>query len=261
MDDVSRLAWHPAKSDAGERNTLGSRVYAVLRELLISGAFQPGEKLSLRSLAQRLGVSVQPVRDAVARLIGDEALEVAPNRAVRVPIMTAAQFEELTAIRLAIEGFAVETAARERTAADLVKIRRFDRAFRRQCRAAAPDAELAVQANHGLHFCVYRAARMPALMPIIEGLWLRIGPVLNLDMRGSPERLHVGQAEACHAAMVAGLEVRSGARARAALEKDIRTAASFIRSRGVLFGPQKSLARGSAGQGVRLARSVASAIG
>jgi DNA-binding GntR family transcriptional regulator len=237
---ASRLASNgdaPDIAPAGPDSTLGSRVYAHLRELLIAGAFQPGEKLSLRSLAQKSGVSVQPIRHAVSRLIGDEALEVAPNRAVRVPLMTAAQFAELTAIRLAIEGFAVEIAACERSAADLAKIRRFDRAFRRECRSATPDAERAVLANHALHFAAYRAARMPALMPIIEGLWLRIGPVLNLDMRASPQRLQIGLAEACHAAMLAGLEERSPAMARAALEKDIRTAASFIRGRGVLFKP------------------------
>jgi DNA-binding GntR family transcriptional regulator len=234
-DYISRLARHGRLPDGGGRLSLGAQVYGVLRELLIAGAFQPGEKLSLRSLAQRLELSVQPVREAVARLIGDEALEVAPNRAVRVPVITAAQFSELTEIRLAIEGFAVAAAARRRTATDMVKIRRLDRQFRRQCGAALPDQEAAVQANHDLHFHVYRAARMPALMPIIEGLWLRIGPVLNLDMRASPERLQMGQAEACHAAMVAGLQAGSARTARLALEKDIRTAAAFILSRGILF--------------------------
>ena len=228
----------PAQAVAGAARadrTLGSRVSALLREQLIRGTFQPGDKLSLRSLDQEFGVSVQPVRHAVAGLIGDEALEVAPNRAVRVPIMTASKFDELTAIRLTIEGFAVETAARTRSAADLATIRRCDRDFRRECRAAAPNAERAVRANQALHFAAYRAAGMPALMAIIERLWLRIGPVLNLDMRASPQRLQMGLAEACHAALLSAMETGSGAKARAALEKDIRTAAAFIRSRGILF--------------------------
>lgn len=238
-DYTARLARHGKLPGEGGRSTLAARVYCVLRELLISGAFQPGEKLSLRSLAERLDVSVQPVREAVARLIGDGALEVAPNRAVRVPIMTAGQFLELTAIRLAIEGFAVETAARHRTATDLATFRRLDRQFRRECSATRPDPERAVQVNHDLHFQVYRAARMPALMPIIEGLWLRIGPVLNLDMRDSPQRLQMGQAEACHASLIRGLEARSASVARKALERDIQTAASFILSRGILFRTTK----------------------
>ena len=157
--------------------------------------------------------------------------------------VTAAHFDELTAIRLAIEGFAVETAARERSAADLARIRRFDLAFRRECRSRMPDAERAVQANQALHFATYRAAGMPALMPIIEGLWLRIGPVLNLDMRASPQRLQMGFAEACHAAMVAALAEHAGSKARSALEKDIRTASAFIKSRGVLFKPEQGRAQ------------------
>ncbi len=264
MSAVTSAAAPVAAASAAEASapdrTLGSRVSALLRERLIGGAFQPGDKLSLRSLAQEFGVSMQPVRHAVAGLIGDEALEVAPNRAVRVPVMTAAKFDELTAIRLAIEGFAIETAARSRSAADLASIRRFDRAFRRECRSGAPDAERAVRANQALHFAAYRAAGMPALMAIIEGLWLRIGPVLNLDMRASPQRLQMGQAESCHAALLRGLEEGSPAKSRAALEKDIRAAAAFIRSRGVLFKPPRGRAqvtpkgRGARGQAIDTSR-------
>ncbi len=76
-----------------DRQTLGERAYAQLADLLISGRLAPGEKLSLRAAADVLGVSIMPVREAVSRLVADRALEVAPNRAVRVPMMTAAQFQ------------------------------------------------------------------------------------------------------------------------------------------------------------------------
>ncbi len=194
----------------------------------------PGEKLSLRSVADGLAMSMQPVREAVARLIADEALEVTPNRAVRVPLMSAERFRELTTVRLAIEGFAAEVAAAHHDRAALAQIREYDRRFRAQCLRARPDLDQAVQANHDLHFAVYRAAGLPSLLPIIEGLWLRIGPVLNLDMRATEQRLSMGGAEACHAAMVAGLAARSASQARAALERDIRLAARFILQRGIL---------------------------
>lgn len=218
----------------GERPTLGARVHAELRDLLISGQLQPGEKVSLRMLADRLGVSMQPVREAVSRLIADEALEVLPNRAVRVPIMTQVRFVELTAIRQAIEGFAVERAAIERSTGDLAEILRQERLFRRAARAPAPAADAAVLANRDLHFAVYRAARLATLIPIIEGLWLRIGPVLNLDMRASPERLASGHAVECHSRLVTAIEQGQPAAARAALNDDIEGAASFIRERGGL---------------------------
>lgn len=219
---------------ARERHTLAHQVYAELRDWLIAGVLSPGEKLSLRTVAERLGVSMMPVREAVSRLIVDAALEVAPNRAVRVPVMSLAQFRELTQIRLAIEGFAVERAALQRSAQQLAAIKRHDAAFRRQCGHQRADVEAAVKANRALHFAVYDAAGLPSLIPIIEGLWLRIGPVLNLDMRASPERLRLGAAERCHARLVAAVEDRDPKAARAALAADITGAAAFIESRGVL---------------------------
>jgi DNA-binding GntR family transcriptional regulator len=220
---------------------MGGRVHGELAELLVSGVLSPGEKLSLRTIADRLGVSITPVRAAVARLITDHALEVLPKRAVRVPVLSLAQFRELTAIRLAIEGFAVERAAAHRATADLVAIRRYDAAFRRQCRRRRPDVGAAVRANQEFHFAVYRAAGLPALMPIIEGLWLRIGPVLNLDMRSSAPRLRIGAAERCHADLLAAIEERKARAARGALTADIEGAAAFIESRGVLPGEEQRI--------------------
>lgn len=213
---------------------MAGQVHGELRELLVSGVLTPGEKLSLRTVADRLGVSITPVREAVSRLITDNALEVLPNRAVRVPVVSLAQFRELTAIRLAIEGFAVERAAEQRSKKDLAAMRQHDGAFRRECRSRAPDVSAAVKANQEFHFAVYRAAGLPALMPIIEGLWLRIGPVLNFDMRSSAARLRIGAAESCHAQMLAAIEQGKPREAKAALAADIEGAAAFIESRGVL---------------------------
>ena len=199
--------------------TLGAQVLAHLRSQLITGMLSPGDKLSLRSLALQQGVSIQPVREAVARLVAERALEVAPKRSVRVPLMSLPQFRELTAIRLAIEGFAAEQAARRRGGGEGPVLRRFDAAIR---------------ANAGLHFAAYRAAGMPALIAIIEGLWLRIGPVLNLDLRSGENRLASGVAARSHAAMVAAIERGDARAARAALREDIGSTAAYIETRGVL---------------------------
>src|SRR5256885_9192233 len=59
-----------------KRQTLSSDVYAQLRELLITGQMIPGEQISLRTTASALGVSVMPVREAVHRLVAEQALEL-----------------------------------------------------------------------------------------------------------------------------------------------------------------------------------------
>ena len=215
-------------------DTLGKQVLAHLRTQLITGLLAPGDKLSLRSLALQLGVSMQPVRDAVSRLVAERALEVTPKRSVQVPLMRLAQFRELTTIRLGVEGFAVEHAARQRGGAELAELRRHEAGFRRQSQRACPDVDAAIVANANLHFAIYRAAGMPALVAIIEGLWLRIGPVLNLDMRGGTGRLASGMAMNCHAALLAAIERGDATAARDALLEDIQSTAEFIEARGVL---------------------------
>jgi DNA-binding GntR family transcriptional regulator len=218
-----------------ERVTLGERVHAELRELLMSGELAPGQRMSLRSIAETLGVSIMPVREAVARLVSDQSLEVLPNRAVRVPLMSRARFCELTAVRLAVEGFAAEEAARNRSDADLMAMQRFERAFLDQARSPDPQAGQAVRANKELHFAVYRATGLPTLVGIIEGLWLKIGPVLNFDLKISPDRLRTGGAAEQHRRLVAAVEARDGASARKALTDDVKGAASFIESTGRLL--------------------------
>lgn len=219
---------------SGARETLGARVYRDLAGLLISGTLSPGDKVSLRTMAQRLGVSMQPVRQAVDRLVADQALEVLPNRAVRVPVISAGQFRELTAIRIVIEGLAVEKAAQCRSTKDIRALNTLNREFQGVSRGAGLDPLKAVRVNLELHFCAYRASGMPGLVAIIEGLWLRIGPVLNLDMRESPERLLRGTAGGYHTQMVEAIAAGNGRAARAALKGDIATAARFILGRGVL---------------------------
>lgn len=216
------------------RETLGERITAELRALLISGQLAPGEKLSLRRIAEALGVSMMPVREAVSRLAADGALEVLPGRAVRVPVMTLRDFRELTAIRLVVEGAAIEEAARRIRRDELERIRVHESRFRDVSSGEPPDAVAAVRANHDLHFAIYRAAAMPLLLEMIERLWLKAGPVLNLDMRAEPRRLKGGNAVQAHAAMLVALGRQDPDGARAALIADITAAAAHIEAAGQL---------------------------
>ncbi|MBE7202649.1 MAG: GntR family transcriptional regulator, partial [Parafilimonas terrae] len=215
-----------------ERRTLSETTYDALSDLLASGRLAPGDRLSLRQTAAALGVSVMPVREAVSRLVADSALEVAPNRAVRVPIMSGGEFQALAETRMAIEGLAASRAAERRSAADLAAIRRAEAAFRTLAESERPDGARAVALNRDLHFAVYAACGLDPLREIIARLWLKAGPVLNLDLRAHPERLEQGSALRRHAEVLAAIEARDGPAAAAAIAADIGDAANFILSRG-----------------------------
>jgi len=210
-----------------QHETLGERVTGELRALLIAGRLAPGEKLSLRRVAEALGVSMMPVREAVSRLAADKALEVLPGRAVRVPVLTLAQFRELTRIRLVVEGFAAEEATKVISDAQIAVVARHETAFLAAAKDP-PDPAAAVGANRDLHFALYEAAGMPSLVEMISRLWLKAGPILNLDMRHEPRRLDGGSAVVAHAQLLAALRRRDPAAARQALVEDISAAAEHI---------------------------------
>jgi DNA-binding GntR family transcriptional regulator len=226
---VGKLGEVSALDEVGslQHETLGERVTGELRALLIAGRLAPGEKLSLRRVAEALGVSMMPVREAVSRLAADKALEVLPGRAVRVPVLTLAQFRELTRIRLVVEGFAAEEATKVITDAQIAMVAQHEAAFLAAAKDP-PDPAAAVGANRDLHFALYEAAGMPSLIEMISRLWLKAGPILNLDMRHEPKRLDGGSAVVAHAQLLAALRRRDPAAARQALIEDISAAAEHI---------------------------------
>jgi DNA-binding GntR family transcriptional regulator len=220
--------------EARSGTTLGDRVHGKLRERLMAGEYAPGEKLSLRSVAEELGVSMTPVREAVSRLVADQALEVAPNKAVRVPLMNVRRFRELMALRIDIEGLAAARAAQARDEDDIMAIAASDNAFRLEALKPRPNAAKAVAINQKLHFAIYRAAKSDMLVDVIAGLWLKMGPIINLDLRENPERLKSGGAMNFHGAALAAIRKKDGEAARQAITGDIQGAGEFIIARGRL---------------------------
>lgn len=208
--------------------TLGRKVYLDLRNMLVSGYFEPGERLTLRQVAAALGTSPMPVRDAVNQLMVEQAIELLPNRSFRVPIMSKRRFTEIRDIRIQLEGMAVAAAARRIEADELEVIRADSAAFTRECERADPDPSKLIVHNKDFHFHVYRAARMPVLLPIIEGLWSQVGPVLNLDMRRGSSRIYEKVPSEHHEALIRALAAGDPDGARAALAADLNGAADHI---------------------------------
>src|SRR5690606_15135598 len=193
-------------SPAPRRETLGANVLFQIKELLLTGRLMPGEQLSLRSTAEALGVSVMPVREAVYQLVADQALEVTPNRSVRVPELSAEQFHEITQIRLQLEGYAGEQAAKHADDELLQRLKALNTQLAQAMTQAGDDNADVVTLNKTFHFSIYMAAQMPMLVKMIESLWLRIGPVLNYDLRAGSERTEKQIAVAHHAALISALQ-------------------------------------------------------
>jgi DNA-binding GntR family transcriptional regulator len=217
----------PPPPDPGGGVSLRELAYRQLSDLLASGALAPGEKISLRAAAEALGMSMMPVREAVSRLVADRALEVTPNRAVRVPLMTKALFLDLTWTRATIEGTAAAEAASRRTRAELAEISTAEALMRAQSLSSRPDVGRAIALNKDFHFAIYAAAHSPALLNVIRGLWLKAGPVITLNVREKPARLSAASMT-LHSDMLRAIEKGDREAARSAMAADIESAANYI---------------------------------
>ncbi|HUH61001.1 MAG TPA: GntR family transcriptional regulator [Candidimonas sp.] len=215
-------------SPTNRPETMGANVLFQIRELLLTGQLMPGEMLSLRSIAQAAGVSVMPVREAVAKLVAEQALEVTPNRSVRVPILTVEQFTEVTNIRVQIEGYAVEQAALTAPESLIPVLRDLNKRFIEAMDAPSINTTAVVMLNKEMHFQIYEAAAMPMLLKIIDGLWLRIGPILNYDIHVGSQRTDKKTAVVHHTNLIDALERRDPTAAKMALKDDIESAYRHI---------------------------------
>ncbi|MFT6260788.1 MAG: DNA-binding GntR family transcriptional regulator, partial [Bermanella sp.] len=79
--------------------TIAQWVYMTLRSAVMNGEILPGRALTIRGLAEIMGVSPMPVREAIRQLAAQNALEITASRRVSVPQMTALKFNELCEAR------------------------------------------------------------------------------------------------------------------------------------------------------------------
>jgi len=199
-----------------EQGNLSARAYIALREGLISGQFRPGQRLVMQDLAEKLGTSVTPVREACLRLVSERGLELRSGRFVTVPPMTLARYMEVRTIRLSLEGLAAGLAAETATEEEIDRLVEIQTIFEKVDRAG--DPEDAFRYNRDFHFAVYRLSRMDMLVAHIESLWVSMGPMLTVFFKEG-EHKYIGAAE--HQNVIAALRERKPARARTAIERDL----------------------------------------
>jgi DNA-binding GntR family transcriptional regulator len=196
------------------RDTLQQRVYHALGRGLMGGMFTPGEAVSLRTLAARLGTSAMPVREAVSRLIAERALVMLPNRSVIIPRMSRDRFIELSRIRQKLEGMVAEMACVNARKPDIEALARINDGLRQAINDEDPRGAMT---NMVFHFAFCEFAGSEVALPLIETLWLQAGPFVALSAKLPNIRWTLRH----HGRLLAALRAGDAAAARQAIEDDI----------------------------------------
>jgi len=200
---------------------LRENAYFALRDAFTRGMFAPGDTLSLRVLAEQLGVSMTPVREAVRRLVAEGALVDTPSRTLMVPEFDARRAADLMAARLALEHLVLDQAIDRMDAAGLSALEGI------LARAGSvPGSVPDLVSNHDFHFTLYRMSGSQVLLPVIEALWLQYGAYLNRII-ARPGAATIEE-HSHHREILAALRAGDRPGAHAALEADITRSFRFL---------------------------------
>lgn len=161
---MSARAHAPAPPETMQQHAL-----AWLREAIVGGELRPGQRVTQDEVAERVGVSVAPVREALRVLEQEGQLTYLPRRGYFVTELRVADLEEIYELRRVLEERAVRAALPHIDADALVRIA----TAAKECADAAEVAHVVAElaANRRFHFAIFEPAGQPHLLRLIRSLW------------------------------------------------------------------------------------------
>ncbi|AUH64044.1 GntR family transcriptional regulator [Paracoccus zhejiangensis] len=189
MDAVTDIS---QRTGGGAEPAAHERLYRSLRSQIMLGELPPGHALTLRGLAADHHLSMTPAREAVRRLVAEGALTLSISGRIATPELTDDRIEELAALRALIEP---ELAARALPRAHFALIDRLARMNGQIADAVERhDAVGYIRNNLDFHRTLYLRAQAPAMLAMLETIWLQLGPTMRAlygrVKRNEPPRHH-----------------------------------------------------------------------
>lgn len=161
-----------------ERKIAHEETYQSLYHAIISGSLEPGKPLTIRGLAEQLGCSPMPVREAVRRLVALGALDMRSTRRIMVAPMTEERLQEIWTVRVMLEPEIAARALSNSNEELIGDLERIDAQLASTIDNGAPD-KYSLK-NWEFHFKLYRAGEAPIILRLIESVWLQFGPFQRL---------------------------------------------------------------------------------
>lgn len=151
--------------------TKQDQVADILREGIIAGVYARGEKLKQAEIAQKLGVSITPVREALHTLEAEGYIAGVSHKGLVVPVLDAAVATEVHGLRVTLERELTRHALARLTP---VRLRELRALHREAATARGENARTAMRtANYRFHFTLYEGAERPQTLQFVRILWAK----------------------------------------------------------------------------------------
>jgi DNA-binding GntR family transcriptional regulator len=203
--------------------TLADTAYSELKKLLLSGGLTADQPLTERDVAERLGMSRTPVREALRRLESERLLTVDPRRGVMAVTLDQNEIADLYFMREVLEGTAARLAAQHATSTEILNL---ESILEEEAQAIHTGVDV-VAINHALHDAIYQAAHSNFLLRALQSLTDSTF-LLGRSTLADPQR--AARAHDEHAALVEAIRARNGNQAEETARSHIQ-AAHFERMR------------------------------
>ena len=200
-----------------------AQVYDRLRERILTLQLKPGESINERWLADWLGVSRTPIREAINRLSANGLIAIVPNVGTSVALINAAKVKEFNLIRASLESLIVRLAAAKFDAAAQASL--LGLIDRQVATLRAPDLVGNIVVDTQFHRAIAEVAGLSATWAILQHVMDEILRVRHLSVR-RPRPLTEPIAE--HRAIVAALGTRDPAKAERAMQAHLEASARRI---------------------------------
>ncbi|WP_433465987.1 GntR family transcriptional regulator [Spirillospora sp. CA-128828] len=199
--------------------------YDAVRQMILSGAAEAGSRLGEAELAETLGLSRTPVREALQRLGSDGLVEVLPHRGARVVQWTRADIEEIFELRALLEPYAAARAA-SRAPGQEVLDDLHERCDAMEQAASAGDPRRVARLNSAFHAAVIEASgnrRLPAMLTSVMHAPLIVGTFRRYDADEMSRSMNH------HRELVAALAAGAPAWAESVMRAHIHAAVASLR--------------------------------
>ncbi len=154
--------------DIQNHRPLREIVYEELKLLILTGKISPGMRLMEEELAEDMGVSRTPIREAIRKLEKEGLITIEPRRGAYVSQISTKDMVEILEVRQNMEGLAAELAAQRMSEEDKEKLRNIAKAYEEA--VAAGDMAEMIRCDTAFHHIIVEATQNKILIQMVEQL-------------------------------------------------------------------------------------------
>ena len=156
------------KVNVNEYLPLRDVVFNTLRQAILKGELEPGERLMEIQLAERLGVSRTPVREAIRKLELEGLVNMVPRKGAEVASISEKNLRDVLEVRRALEELAVDLACTRLTGEDIKSLKEINKKF--QTVMNSKDATIIAETDEAFHDIIYIGTGNDRLIQMLSNL-------------------------------------------------------------------------------------------